>query len=83
MDKKTLLQHSDLIQEVAALLNTLAGNLLRAEEVIRGTDAERAYNAGSVHWDAEEAVALQLRLQILRIDIADELDHASRHALGD
>ena len=74
MEKKELQEYSALLDEVAELIVKLAGNLQRAEGVIRGTDKEREYNQGGVYWAADDALNILHRLQTMKVGIENELD---------
>lgn len=74
MNKTNLREYSVLLDEAAELIVKLAGNLQRAENAIRGTDAERDYNKGALYWTAMDALDILHRFQTLKADIENELD---------
>ncbi len=78
MDTKQLQDLSTLLRDASEIITTLAGNLQVAENVIKETGKEKDYSRQSVHWDAEDIVALQLRLHIFHLDTLSEIYQAGR-----
>lgn len=74
MDKKSLQESVELLDEVSGLILRLAGNLQRAEGIISDMDKLKAYNEGARAWDTELVVGVLHQLQILRVDLWGELD---------
>ncbi len=81
MDNKSSLQeYAVLLEETAAFIIRISGNLRQAENAIRNTDTEREYNRHSLCWSTDDAVDILQRLQILRADIENEIDYLGRSA---
>ena len=79
MDKRTSLQeYAVLLDETAAFIVRVAGNLQRAEDAIRNTDTEREYNRRALCWSADDALDILQRLQNLRAYMDNEIDFLAR-----
>lgn len=76
--RTSLLEYAVLLDETAAFIITISGNLRRAENAIRDTDTEREYNRHSLCWSTDDAVDILQRLQLLRADIDNEIDYLGR-----
>lgn len=76
--RTSLQEYAVLLDETAAFIITISGNLRRAENAIRDTDTEREYNRHSLCWSTDDAVDILQRLQLLRADIDNEIDYLGR-----
>lgn len=73
MDRQKQQERAGLLDEMSALVVILAGNLQRAEGIIRETDREKEYNKGALYWDVENVVSVLHRVQLLKLESENDM----------